>query len=54
MPAARSEFDRSLKAIEAKVIELFTMITEDLPRAAQCLPGGNGEDTARVLADRER
>jgi phosphate transport system protein len=36
------------------VIELFAVITEDLPRAAQCLPGGDSAETARVLADRER
>lgn len=54
MLAARGEFDRSLEAIEAKAIELFAMIIEDLPRAAQCLPGGDSGETGRVLADRER
>jgi hypothetical protein len=37
MPGSRGEFDRSLEAIEAKVVELFAMIVEDLPRAAQSL-----------------
>lgn len=53
MPGTRGEFDRSLEAIEAKVIELFAMITDDLPRAAHALEGDSGE-AARVLAERER
>lgn len=54
MPASRGEFDRSLDVIEAKVIELFAVIAEDLPRAAEALAGGHGE-TARVeLAEREQ
>ena len=53
MPASRGEFDRSLEAIEAKVIGVFAMIAEDLPRAAECLLGAPGE-SARVLAERER
>jgi phosphate transport system protein len=53
MPGTRGEFDRSLEAIEAKVVELFVMIVEDLPRAAQALEDVGGE-TARVLAERER
>ncbi len=53
MTASRDEFDRSLDVIEAKVIELFAMIAQDLPRAAQALAGGHG-DTARVLAEREQ
>lgn len=53
MPGTRGEFGRSLEAIEAKVIELFAMITDDLPRAAQALESAGGE-TARVLAERER
>lgn len=31
---ACSEFDRRLEAIEAKVIELFGMVAEDLPTVA--------------------
>ena len=49
----RREFDRELGAIEAKVIELFTMVAEDLPRATDALLNGNSE-AARVLAERDR
>jgi len=49
----RQEFDRELRAIEAKVIELFTMVAEDLPRATDALLNGNSE-AARVLAERDR
>ena len=49
----REQFSRSLEAIEAKVIELFAIIAEDLPRAAEPPPGSHGE-AARVLAERER
>ena len=51
MPGARGEFYRSLEAIEAKVIEQFAMIVEDLPRAAQALLGAPRE-TDQVLAGR--
>jgi phosphate transport system protein len=54
MPGSRGEFDRSLEAIEAKVIELFAMIAEDLPRAAESLQGSGHGETARVLAEREQ
>jgi phosphate transport system protein len=49
----RREFDRELRAIEAKVIELFTMVAEDLPPATDALLNGNSE-AARVLAERDR
>ena len=49
----RQEFDRELGAIEAKVIELFTMVAEDLPRATDALLNGNSE-AARALAERDR
>jgi phosphate transport system protein len=52
MTASRDEFDRSLDVIEAKVIELFAMITEGLPRTVQALLGADSE--ALVLAARER
>jgi phosphate transport system protein len=52
MTASRGEFDRSLEVIEAKVIELFAMITEGLPRTVQALLGADSE--ALVLAGRER
>src|ERR1700743_2532880 len=53
MAGYRREFDRSLEDIEAKVIELFAMIAEDLAAATQALLGGGGE-AARTVADREQ
>jgi phosphate transport system protein len=50
---ARSEFDHTLEAIEAKVIELFAMVAEDLPRAAEALLSGRSE-AVRMLAEREQ
>src|SRR5258706_1196300 len=49
----RQEFQRQLDAIEAKVIELFAMVAEDLGEATQALLTG---DTAvvKALAERER
>jgi phosphate transport system protein len=49
----RQAFDRELGAIEAKVIELFAMVAEDLPRATDALLNGNSE-AARALAERDR
>ena len=49
----RQEFHRELGAIEARVIELFTMVAEDVPRAADALLNGNS-GAARELADRDR
>jgi len=49
----RQEFQRELEAIEAKVIELFAMVAEDLPTATQALLRGNNE-AAQVLADRDQ
>jgi phosphate transport system protein len=49
----RQEFDRELGDIEAKVIELFNMVAEDLPRATDALLNGNSE-AARALAERDR
>jgi phosphate transport system protein len=49
----RQEFERDLEAIEAKVIELFAMVAEDLPGATSALLGGNN-DVVRVLAEREK
>src|SRR5487761_1761986 len=37
MPEQRQEFDRELEAVEAKVIELFAMVAEDLPGATHAL-----------------
>ena len=49
----RQEFDRELGVIEARVIELFTMVAEDMPRATDALLNGNSE-VARALAERDR
>jgi phosphate transport system protein len=53
MSEHRQEFQRELEAIEAKVIELFAMVAEDLPKATQALLDGDG-DALEVLAERER
>jgi phosphate transport system protein len=49
----RQEFERELEAIESKVIELFALLAEDLPRATQALLSGKNEILA-VLAEREQ
>src|SRR5215472_13698001 len=49
----RQEFHRELGSIDAKVIELFTMVAEDLPRATDALLNGNSE-AVRALAERDR
>src|SRR6516165_1678477 len=49
----RQEFGRELSDIDAKVIELFAMVAEDVPRAADALLNGNSE-VARALAERDR
>ena len=53
MTGHRQEFERELEAIETKVIELFALLAEDLPRATQALLSGNNE-ILPVLAERER
>ena len=53
MTGQRQEFERELEAIESKVIELFALLAEDLPRATQALLTGNNE-ILQVLADREQ
>src|SRR5215469_6442057 len=52
-PQERQQFDRELKDIEAKVIELFNMVADDLPKATEILLGGTSE-MARALAERDR
>jgi hypothetical protein len=47
----RQEFQRELEAIEAKVIELFAMVAEDLPGATHALLTGDNE-VVRVLTER--
>ena len=49
----RQEFEHDLEAIEAKVIELFAMVAEDLPRATQALLSANNEVLA-ALTEREK
>jgi|SRR5215469_378724 len=53
MAENRQEFQRDLETIEAKVIELFAMVAEDLPGATQALLTGNN-DVLQVLTERER
>jgi phosphate transport system protein len=49
----RREFDRELEAIEAKVVELFAMVAEDLPKATDALLNGDSE-VIRALVERDR
>jgi phosphate transport system protein len=49
----RQEFQRELEAIEAKVIELFAMVAEDLPGATRALLSGDN-DVLRVLTERQQ
>src|SRR5499426_1125797 len=53
MAEHRQEFQRELEGIEAKVIELFAMVAEDVPGATRALLTGNNEMVA-VLAGREQ
>jgi phosphate transport system protein len=53
MVEERQKFERDLEDIEAKVIELFAMVAEDLPRATDALLTGNNE-VLRQLAEREK
>ena len=53
MNGNRGEFHKELEAIEAKVIELFAMVAEDLPQATQALLTGD-DDIIGVLTERER
>jgi hypothetical protein len=43
MAGYRREFDETLAAIEAEVIELFAMIADDLPQATAALLNGDGK-----------
>ena len=52
MAEHRQEFTRELEAIEAKVIELFAMVAEDLPGATNALLTGDNE-VVRVLTERD-
>ncbi len=53
MSENREEFQRDLERIEAKVIELFAMVAEDLPRATDALLSGDNDELA-VLIEREQ
>jgi phosphate transport system protein len=53
MTEPRGEFERQLEGIEGKVIELFAMMAEDLPKATEALLTGAPEILAQ-LAERER
>jgi phosphate transport system protein len=49
----RHEFERELEAIEAKVIQLFAMVGEDLAEASQALLEGN-DAVWQVLIERDK
>jgi phosphate transport system protein len=49
----RQEFTRDLEAIEAKVIELFAMVSEDIPGATDALLSGSHEAIEK-LTEREQ
>lgn len=49
----RQEFQRELEGIEARIIELFAMIAEDLPGATNALLTGDNK-VLGVLAERQR
>jgi len=53
MAEHRQEFQRDLEAIEARIIELFAMVAEDLPEATKALLSGNNEIMQR-LAERDK
>jgi phosphate transport system protein len=52
MAEHRQDLQRELEGIEAKVIELFAMVAEDLASATDALLSGNNE-VVKVLAERE-
>jgi phosphate transport system protein len=49
MVERRQEFERDLEAIEAKVIELFAIVAEDLPEATTALLTGNNDIMQKLL-----
>jgi phosphate transport system protein len=53
MVGQREEFERDLERIEAKVIELFAMLAEDMPAATHALLSGE-DDALITLAEREK
>ena len=48
MAEHRQEFERELEAIEARIIELFAIVAEDLPEATKALLTGNNEIMQRL------
>jgi phosphate transport system protein len=53
MTEHRPEFQEELDGIEARIIELFGMLAEDLARATDALLTGNNE-VVKLLAEREK
>jgi phosphate transport system protein len=53
MTEHRQEFQRELEGIEAKIIELFAMVAEDLPGATNALLTGDNK-VLGILAERQR
>jgi phosphate transport system protein len=53
VPELRTAFRKQLKEIEERVIELFTLVAEDIGLATEALLGDN-PDALRVVVDRER
>ena len=53
MAEHRQEFERELEAIEARIIELFAIVAEDLPEATKALLTGNNEILQR-LTERDK
>src|ERR1700683_5872873 len=53
MAEHRQEFEHDLEAIEAKIIELFAIVAEDIPEATNALLTGSNEIMQRLL-DRDK
>ena len=49
MAEHRQEFERDLEAIEARIIELFALVAEDLPEATKALLTGDNEILQRLM-----
>src|SRR5271169_2975746 len=49
MAEHRQEFEHELEAIEARIIELFAIVAEDLPEATNALLTGNNEIIQKLL-----
>jgi phosphate transport system protein len=53
MTGYRRDFDRQLDAIDLKVVELFAVVCEDLPRVTEALLSGSSEVAGQVT-ERDR